>query len=282
MFRLVLCLLLLALASGCSSLLSSATAHLATNFSQALLNQNDPETVRDGIPAYLLMIDGFIDADPEDTKNLLAGARLYATFAGTFVSNEERAQRLSDKSLGYARRALCIENELLCSVYDQPFSVFLTALPELDIDDIPVAYAFASAWAGWIRLHKGDWNAIADLPKITALLERVVALQDDYKEGEPHLYLAVLATQLPPSLGGKPELGRKHFERAITLSQGHNLMAKVLYARQYARLLYNRVLHDEILKEVLLAKTDYPGLTLSNTLAKRQAKELLNGADDYF
>ncbi len=282
MLKILLSLIVIGLINGCTSAISSVTSHLANNLSNAMLNQNDPETVRAGLPAYLLLIDGLIEEDPENASKLLAGAKLYGAFAGTFVQDEERAQKLANKSLGFAKRALCIENELLCNTYNKPFEIFQPTLAQLSVDDVPIAYAFGNSWAGWVRSNSGDWNAVADLPKITALLERVVELQEDYKEGEAHLYLGVLATQLPPSLGGKPEQGRAHFERAIELSQGHNLMAKVLYAQQYARMLYKRELHDKILNEVMTAKTEYPGLTLANTLAKQQAKTLLETADDYF
>ena len=282
MVKIFLSLIVIGLTSGCSSVMSSATSRLANNLSNAMLNQNDPETVRAGTPAYLLLIDGLIEEDPRSTSKLLAGAKLYGAFASTFVKDEERARKLASKSLDFAKRALCIENKLLCSVYDKPFEIFLPALAQMTVDDVPIAYAFGNSWAGWVQSNSGDWNAIADLPKITALLERIVELHEDYKEGEAHLYLGVLATQLPPSLGGKPEQGRVHFERAIELSGGHNLMAKVLYARQYTRMLYKRDLHDKILNEVLTAKAEYPGLTLANTLAKQQAKELLDSADDYF
>ena len=59
-------------------------------------------------------------------------------------------------------------------------------------------------------------------------------------------------------------------------------MAKVEYARRYARITYDRPLHDRLLHEVLDADAVEPGLTLSNVLAKRQAKELLGSAESYF
>jgi hypothetical protein len=59
-------------------------------------------------------------------------------------------------------------------------------------------------------------------------------------------------------------------------------MAKVEYARRYARITYNRELHDRLLQEVLDANATEPGLTLSNVLAQRQAKELLGSAESYF
>ena len=66
------------------------------------------------------------------------------------------------------------------------------------------------------------------------------------------------------------------------LSEGRNLMIKVLYARSYARLVFDRPLHDRLLGEVLAADPEMPGLVLTNTLARQEASELLAGADDYF
>ena len=70
--------------------------------------------------------------------------------------------------------------------------------------------------------------------------------------------------------------------RAIDISDGTDLSAKVEYANGYARLLYERELHDQLLTEVLEADTNVPGSTLLNVLAQRQAEDLLKSADDYF
>jgi hypothetical protein len=94
--------------------------------------------------------------------------------------------------------------------------------------------------------------------------------------------LGVLETLLPAALGGRPEEGRRHFERAIELSGGRDLMAKVLLASEYARMAFDRELHDRLCREVLAASPEAPGLTLSNTLAQDRARRLLDSSDDYF
>ena len=86
----------------------------------------------------------------------------------------------------------------------------------------------------------------------------------------------------PPALGGKPELGQKYFERAIELTDGKDLSVKVEYAQGYARLVYDRELHDQLLNDVLVSELKQPGLTLTNSLAKQQAEELLASAEEYF
>jgi hypothetical protein len=107
-------------------------------------------------------------------------------------------------------------------------------------------------------------------------------LDSDYQSGAIHLYMGILNTIRPPSLGGKPEVGREHFEKAIELSAGKDLSVKVEFARSYARLVYDRELHDSLLKDVIESDPVQPGLTLFNTLAQRQAERLLETADDYF
>ncbi len=59
-------------------------------------------------------------------------------------------------------------------------------------------------------------------------------------------------------------------------------MTKVMFADQYARLLFNRELHDELLNEVIAADPIAPGLTLINTVSQTRAHELLDTADEYF
>jgi hypothetical protein len=120
--------------------------------------------------------------------------------------------------------------------FEIDFQAFEVAIAEKDAKDLPVLYALGAAWASWIEAHKDDWNAVAELSRIEVIMQRVVDLDESYQGGGAHLYLGVMATLLPPALGGKPELGRNHFERAIEISEENNLMAKVIYARQYARL----------------------------------------------
>jgi len=94
--------------------------------------------------------------------------------------------------------------------------------------------------------------------------------------------MGILLTLRPPALGGEPERAREYFERAIEVTDGRDLSAKVEYAKGYAKLLYERELHDQLLNEVMAADPYYDGFTLGNVLAKEEAALLLAEADDYF
>ena len=120
------------------------------------------------------------------------------------------------------------------------------------------------------------------VPQAQATLKRIQEIDTNYEQASIEHYLAVLDTIRPPALGGDFESGLEHFERAISLSGGYDLSILVDFARYYARTLYERELHDQLLQEVLAADPVHPGYTLFNTLAQAQAQELLDSADDYF
>lgn len=273
---------LLAGLTGCTAMMTSATGRLADNLSNGILNQDDPQIVADGAPAYLLLVDGMIQDNPDDVQLLSAGARLYGSYASVFVENPKRGLAMTEKALRYSIRAMCEQLKTLCTKRDKPYEEYLKALATVHRDHLKLVYNFAVNWAGWIRVRSDDWNAIGDLPKVRASLERVVALEPDFDNGGAQLYLGVMGTLLPPAMGGKPEQARAHFENAVRISKGRNLMAKVLYAEHYARLVFNRELHDRLLNEVLAAEVHAPGYTLTNTLAKEQARQLLASGKDYF
>jgi hypothetical protein len=282
MIRTSIVLAAVVMLTGCASIMNSATSKLADNLTLAILNQNDLETVRIGAPAYLLMLDSFIEGDPENTDMLLAGSKLYSSYTSAFIEDEERAKRLADKSLAYAKAALCLEISQLCDLLAGKLTPFQNSLGDTNRDDLPVLYGFANAWAGWIQVNADDWNALADLPKLTALFEYCLVLDETFDDGGSHIYLGVLSTQLPPSLGGKPEKGRAHFERANEISGGKNLMINVLMAQHYARMVFDQELHDNLLQTVIDNPANAPGLTLINTMAKQQANLLLQESVEFF
>lgn len=267
---------------ACASLISSAGAGLADSISAAMLNQNDPEIVRDGAPAFLMMLDGFVEESPDDPALLSAAAELYAAYGVVFVEQPDRAAKLTTRGRDYGRRTLCATHASACGTWDQPYDAFVAALDGLGDKDVPALYTFAFSWLAYIQAHRDDWAALARLPEVRASLQRVRALDPAYRPSKVEHYLGVLTTIRPPALGGDFDAGKRHFEEAISLADGRDLSIKVDYARYYARTLYDRELHDQLLNEVLEADPQQQGLVLTNTLAQDEARVLLASADEYF
>ena len=267
---------------SCSSMISSATNKMAKNLSTAITNNDDLATVKAGAPAYLLMLDSFVEGDPEDSNMKIAAAKLYSAYAGVFVKDEQRAKRLTQKSLDFALNANCLIIETRCNLKKIEFKKFEIIIEQFEKEHIELLFTLGTSWAGWIQSRRGDWNAAADLGRVTIIMKHALKLDEQYQSGQIHLYLGVLNTLLPPSLGGKPEIGKQHFERAIEISNNKNLMAKVMYAEKYARLVFNQELHNKLLNDVLKTEPRSKGFTLTNMLAHEQAKELLASGKDYF
>ena len=179
-------------------------------------------------------------------------------------------------------RATCRSLKNACGLESRDFDEFSAWVDAQGPSSVPALYNLGSIWAGWIQGNSSDFTAIAQLGRVKALIQRVAALDPEHANGGAFLYMGVFETLLPPAMGGRPELGRKHFERALAISNERNLIVKVMLADQYARLMFDRELHDQLLQEVLAADVQAPRLTLMNTVAQERAQLLLDSADDYF
>ena len=141
----------------------------------------------------------------------------------------------------------------------------------------------ASGWAKWIGLNLDRVEALANVPMLKATLQRVIELDGGFYYGSPHLNMAVYLAAIPPIAGGNLDKAKEHFDEAFALGADNLLLAKVLFARYYAVRLRDRALFEKTLQQVMEAPVDeIPELTLSNTLAKEKAGELLERADEYF
>jgi len=278
MVRGLLSIALLITITGCSMIVSRSAANLTT----AVVDHDDPNTVRDGAPAYLLLMDSLVVGSPDNEEVLRSAANLYSAYAALFITETDRAQRLTTRAYEYGQRAFCAHNEKACRIVNLDYASYETRVTTFTSADLPFMFSLAQAWLSRIRAYRADWGAIAELPKAETLLRRVLELDDTYDSGTAHIYMGMLNTLRPPALGGKPEEGKRHFERAIEISEGKNLSAKVQYAESYARLVYDRELHDRLLNEVLSSETEFKGYTLLNVFAKQRAQMLLESADDYF
>jgi tetratricopeptide (TPR) repeat protein len=280
-------ILIMISAAGCGRLIIHYTHPLVDDITKSFMQQPDVVLAEQGTPAFLLILDGLIEHSPKDKFILFSGAKAYSSYTVAFVGdkNPERNKILAEKAREYAFRAFSLHNRKFAEVKDKPYSEFGTFLPSLGEKDVPYIYYVATCWAGWIQANSESWDAIADLPKVQSLIERVIELDESFYYGASHTFMGVLLTIRPPSLGGRPDEARKHFERAIELGQGRFLPAYVMFAKHYAKLVYNEKLFYDLLDKVLDSPVDeVPELILINTLARGQARDLIDDArkEEYF
>lgn len=268
--------------SGCAIVVSSAASGLTDNISDSVLNQDDPETAKAALPTFMVLIDGMIRDNPKDPKLLASGATLYASYGAIFADDDERASRLTRRARQYAFDAMCESYDPACGWRNASYDDFVATLGGIGPKQAEYLYTYGFASLAFLRAHASDWNSLAELPQMEALFQRYMDISGDEVNSAVYTYMGILLTLRPPALGGEPERAREYFEKAIEATGGKDLGVKVEYARGYAKLLYERELHDRLLNEVMAADPYQDGYTLSNVLAKEQAEALLAEADDYF
>ena len=278
--------LTLAIATACipnKQMTVGSTATLLEDVAISANKQSDLRVVREGMPAYLMLIDGMVEAVPNNARLLITAAQAYASFASAFIEegDAEYARALYVKAKTYALRALELRG--LKNPVSKPFENFEEALNRLDEDDVPYMFWTATCWGSWIRLSLGSMAAVAELPRVEALMKRVLVLDEEFYFGGPHLFMGIWFASRPKIAGGDLTRAQHHFQKALAFSRGKFLMTQVYYADQYARKTFDRKLFVVTLQNVLETPVDtIPQLTLLNTVAHNRAKEMLEQVDTYF
>ena len=279
-FKVLVLLFLLWGFSGCASLVVDP---LLESLTRSLEQETDIELLVDGSPTLLLMINGFITSDPENRELLRTGTRAFSAYAILLdeTGKPERARLASEKARAYGFKLLSLNREFKENI-KQPLAVFKQALSIFAKGDAVDLFWAGQAWALWIKMQGGSPVALVDLPKVEEMMLRVVELDESTYFGSAHLVLGSIYCSLSPMLGGKPEVGRRHFERALTLSRRQFWPAQVAYADGYARQTFNRKLFEMLLNEVLSQSLVDNEMATANRLARKKAAELLEQIDDIF
>jgi hypothetical protein len=282
----VILILFLVFPTACSvhkKMTVGAAASLVEDIAAASSKQKDLRVIREGMPAYLLLMDGMIEGWPENPRLLIAAAQAYATFATAFVEEADRTYReiLLSKAKAYALEALRLRG--VEAPQSSPFTTFESDLAATADEDTAYLFWAATAWGNWIQLNIGSMEALAELPRVELMIKRVLALDEGFYYGGAHLFLAILQASRPKIAGGDLGMARRHFLRARDIGQGRFLMTEVYFAQYYARKAFDRDLFVRTLRHVLEQPVDtVPELTLLNTVAHRKAAEMLAAVDEYF
>ena len=282
----LLCLILLPLHSACiysKKATVASTAGLLEEVAKSSSRQSDLRLIREGTPAFLMLMDGMIEALPDTAPLLLAAARAYSSYASTFMDEEDQeyAKVLLKQAKDYALRALEIRG--FRGALQSPLEDFKEALKNYGRDDLPYLFWGASCWAGWISLHLDSMEALADLPRVEGMMRRSLEIDEAFYYGGPHLFMGIWYASRPKIAGGDLDKARGHFLKAIDLGHGEFLMASVYFAEYYARKTQDKGLFVSTLQKVVETPAHVPpDLTLVNTVAKKRAQQLLSRVDEFF
>lgn len=244
----------------------------------------DLQFAREGLAGSMKLLEAMIQGDPENTQMLLLASQGYSAYALAFAEDDsvERARVFYLRGRDYGLRVLT-QNRTFRQALPGSLDQFENALKSFSKEDVPAVFWTAFGWGGYINISRDNVNALADLSKVTAMMDFVIRMAPDYYYGGAHAFLGAIHGSMPPMLGGKPEVAKDHFERAVEVSKGKFLMTYVYYARTYAVQVQDRELYDSLLITVDRASLEIlPEARLPNAVAKRKAARLRVEGEELF
>ncbi len=247
-----------------------ATADILESGVGAFYEEEDVPFARDSMTSHLKLLEGFLRSDPHNKKLLFSLTQGFGGYAFLFLEDEnsERAKYFYQKAKNYGLEILGDK---------------MTDLNKMTAADVPALFWTAYAWGGWANLSRTDPQALADLPKVEAMIRRCEALSPGYFYEGANLFLGAYYGSRPKMFGGDLSKSKDYFEGALKKSGRKFLMAQVLYAKYYSVPAQDKDIFKFLLTEVVAAPKDIlHEQTLSNQVAKEKAKKLLEKIDELF
>lgn len=273
--------------SGCSVqrlAVGTMVPVMEASLSEAYSSQ-DVETAREAIPGQLLLLRGLCQSDPSRIELWTTVVQLYASYAMTFVEDEdpERAARLYAEGLDLGRRYLDRIDWFARSWAEGPDALQAALADRKPVDLSPIIMWTGACLGQTIMANVDDPRVLADLPYVHVLADAALALTPDYFYGMPSVLKAILLSKTPRMLGGDPEKSQQLFDRAFAVSGRRYLYHLVLYAKYHCVATLDEEAFTAALEEVLAAPDDlFPEAQLINMMAKAQAAILLEDRDYLF
>lgn len=243
--------------------------------------EEDLTLAREASASNLKLLEGLCTRYPKDTSLQVLCAKAFFSYSFGYVEEEnpERASKLYYRGFLSAAKAIGGEE----------------AFTRMNFDDFKIrsqkefkrrfeSYFWAALnFAAWVNLNKSDPVALTHRGKIEWIGTLCAKQNEGYYHGGAHLLLGLYFSAMPKTLGGTPEKGREHFEKALLLSEKSFLPVQYFYARYYATAVQNKKLFDTLLTDCRDFKPEScPSERLVNTLIRERAQKLLESADQYF
>ena len=271
--------LLLVSSAGCglrTHLAVGSMVPILENTADAARERRDLGTVEKALPANLLLLDGLIRTEPDNRSLLTLGAYLYFGYALGFVETADPGLAATYYAMGrdYGFRALdhCGAFRRGCAGNLEDFERGVKSLTK---EDVPAMAWTGADWGRWLSLNLDSPAAVADLPRLEALLTRLDELNPEFEHGLPEALLGIYDATRPAMFGGNTGRAKAHFDRAFEISGRHVLIYLVFYAEYYCRQTLDQPCFEKTLDEVDSAPVGaLPDENLLNEIARKRAVEL--------
>ena len=152
-----------------------------------------------------------------------------------------------------------------------------------DPEVIDAIFWTAHTWSLRIQADLDDLEAVASMPTVMAMMNKVVEVAPGHQHGMPLLFFGVSNVLTGPGLGGDLDAAEGFFDRAVALHDGRFLMARFMRGRYYCVARQDRACFERELDSVAEMDPDVlPEQRLVNTLAIRWSKLWRERADELF
>jgi len=277
-----------------------AVADALSGSSGVYTSDNDPALVGAAIPFGLKTMEALLIDLPNHKGLLTAASSGFTGYAYAYVQIDAdetlnieagrqghlRARKLFLRARDYGLRALDVDHPGLAAALMQGTpEARKAALAQTVKEDVPQLYWTGASWALAISDGKDQMALVGQLPAVTDIMERALALDEAWDEGTLHEFFVSFDAARSVEQGGGPDKARQQLERSEQLSHGTRLSPKVAYAEGVLIATQDRKGFHRILEEVLAYDVDQPDarkVRLSNILAQRRARWLLARQDDLF
>lgn len=285
--------------SGCSIqkvAVNSVGDILAKGGGGTFASDEDPELVKAAVPFSLKLMESLLAESPNHKELLVATAAGFTQYSFAFVQQEAdrlddtnyerataehiRARKLYLRARDYGLRALEVAHPGFGEALERdPAAAAATA----GVDDVPALYWTAASWASAISLAKDDPGLIGQVPRMEALIDRANALDPDYDSGSIQSFLMSYELARVGAAGDPVERARRHFDRAVELTNGKKVAPYVTWAesvcvQQQDAAEFRRLLNTALAIDV----NARPEWRLENTIMQERARWLLGRIDVLF
>ena len=149
--------------------------------------------------------------------------------------------------------------------------------------DVPLLYWSAAATGAWIGLSKDSPAAVAQVPRVEALIDRALELDEAWDAGAIHTFLISYELNRAQRNGDPVARARAHFKRAVELSQGKQAGPYVALAESVCVSAQDRAEFERVLQQALAIDVEArPEWRLSNVVMQQRARWLLSRTDQLF
>lgn len=286
--------MLLFISSGCSikRLVINSSALFMDDVVDEFLAESDLEFAKQAGPANLKLLDGLIKGSNYENDGLLIkGCKLYGMYAMAFFEDEgadkkeikanmQRASNFYKRARDYGMRAMLKNNDFK-NAAEGSLDDFVKVMSAFGKEDIDMLFWTAFAWGSYVNLNRNSASDIADLPKVIAMINRVIELDTSYMYGIPHLFL-IVTYSMPAMFGGDLEKAKAEYQKIKIISGDKFVIADYYMAKFYAAQAQDKDMFEKLLQKVQDADNGLIQERMFTQVAKRKAELLLLRKDDIF